>query len=45
MKQDLEIVKALIKEMNEELTGKQKNIDVAAPFGKSLELILKSFVA
>lgn len=34
MNKDLEIVKALIKEMNEELTGKQKNIDVAAPFGK-----------
>jgi hypothetical protein len=34
MNKDLEIVKALIKEMNEELKGGQKNLDVAAPFGK-----------
>ncbi len=34
MNKDLEIVKALIKEMNEELKGGQKKLDVAAPFGK-----------
>lgn len=34
MNKDLEVVKALIREMNEELKGKQKNLDVAAPFGK-----------
>lgn len=31
---NLEFVRALIREMNEELKGKQKNLDVAAPFGK-----------
>lgn len=34
MNNNLEIVKALIKEMNEELKGGQKKLDVAAPFGK-----------
>ena len=34
MKNNLEFVKALIKEMNEELKGGQKKLDVAPPFGK-----------
>lgn len=34
MNNKLEIVKALIKEMNEELKGGQKKLDVAEPFGK-----------
>jgi len=34
MKKDLEVVKALITEMSEELKGGQKKIDVAPPFGK-----------
>ena len=34
MNNNLEIVKELIKEMNEELKGGQKKLDVAAPFGK-----------
>ena len=31
---NLEIVRALMREMNEELKGGQKNLDVAKPFGK-----------